>query len=200
MRISISPGNSKMGMVPSVSLPSYKTCVPNAPCFKLCYAAKIERLRKTVRDAYERNYAIWQADPMEYFDQIDDAIKTSKFFRFHVSGDIVDDEYFARMVDVAERNPHCEMLCFTKKYNIVNQYIDDGLEIPSNLHIIFSVWENLRCDNPHNFPEAHVKLKNGARTYRKDAMFCKGNCENCAKTGDACWTLRPGEQVVFNQH
>lgn len=200
MKVSISPGNSKMGMIPSVSLPAYKTCISNAPCFKICYAAKIARLRKTVCDAYERNYAIWRSDPMEYFKQIEDAIKMSRFFRFHVSGDIVDEEYFARMVDVAYRNQKCDILCFTKKYDIVNQYIDDGLEIPDNLHIIFSVWETLRCKNPHNLPEAHVKLKNGLRTYRKDAKFCNGNCANCATTERGCWVLKSGEQIVFNQH
>ena len=46
-----------MGQICSVSLPAGKTC-RNAPCFEKCYARKIERLRKTVRDAYQHNYEV----------------------------------------------------------------------------------------------------------------------------------------------
>ena len=38
----------------------------------------------------------------------------SRFFRFHVSGDIPNTTYLCRMVEVAKRNRHCEILCFTK--------------------------------------------------------------------------------------
>ena len=200
MDVSISPGNIKLGAIKSVSLPAYKTCLKDAPCYKDCYAAKISRLRKTVNDAYERNYRILRSDPDIYFNAVDEAIASSDYFRFHVSGDIVDDEYFARMVDVAERHSNCEILCFTKKYDIVNQWLDDGLTIPDNLHIIFSVWRNLDCNNPYNLPEAHVKYKDGHTTAKTNAILCKGNCTNCAKTNEGCWVLKRGEQIVFKQH
>jgi len=73
---------------------------------------------------------------------------TSRFFRFHVSGDVPDEEYFAKMVEVAARNQHCELLCFTKKYEIVNKFLAFGGVIPKNLHIIFSAWVNLDMVNP----------------------------------------------------
>lgn len=41
----------------------------------------------------------------------------SRFFRFHVSGDIPNTTYFHIMMEVAKRNSHCEILCFTKKYS-----------------------------------------------------------------------------------
>ena len=40
--IKISPGNSKMGAIPSVSLPAIKTC-RDCKCKEKCYAAKLER-------------------------------------------------------------------------------------------------------------------------------------------------------------
>ena len=49
--IKISPGKSKMGAIPSVSLPAIKTC-RDCKCKEKCYAAKLERLRPTVRNAY----------------------------------------------------------------------------------------------------------------------------------------------------
>ena len=58
LKVSISKGNSKMGDIPSVSLPPCTTCNPEAPCFKKCYAVKIQRLYKTVKTAYENNLEI----------------------------------------------------------------------------------------------------------------------------------------------
>lgn len=200
MHVSISPGNTKMGHISSISLPPGLTCPTDAPCFKDCYAQKLLRIRPPVKDAYARNFRIFRLDPEQYFREVEAAIMTSRFFRFHVAGDIVDDEYFARMVDVAERNKHCEILCFTKRYGIINQYIQDGLAIPKNLHIIFSVWRGYPHDNPFHLPEAHVRYKDGKTTADKNAILCKGNCTDCAKTNGGCWSLLPGQQIVFDQH
>lgn len=124
----------------------------------------------------------------------------SRFFRFHVSGDIPDEDYLKKMVSVAAANPHCEILCFTKKYRIVNDLISTGQTIPNNLHMVFSVWRNLSCDNPYNLPEAHVRYRDGTTTANNNAVQCGGNCTDCAMTDGGCWTLKKGEQVVFNEH
>lgn len=124
----------------------------------------------------------------------------SRFFRFHVSGDVPDMEYFKNMIGVAERNPQCEILCFTKKYEIVNSYIVLGGRIPKNLHLIFSAWKGIRMQNPYHLPEAHVRFRDGSTTARSDAVFCGGNCTECALTDSGCWNLGHGEQVVFNEH
>lgn len=124
----------------------------------------------------------------------------SRFFRFHVSGDIVDDDYFKRMVEIAGRNQHCDILCFTKKYGIINRFLYSGYTIPKNLHIIFSGWKGLEMVNPFHLPEAHVRYKDGTTTARPDAKFCGGNCTACAITDSGCWSLENGEQVVFKEH
>ena len=74
------------------------------------------------------------------------------------------------------------------------------MDIPKNLHIIFSAWPGVEMLNPHNLPEAHVRFRDGRTTARPDAKLCNGNCTECAITDDGCWTLGPGEQVVFNEH
>lgn len=66
LHVSISRGNSKMGSVPSVSLPPVKTCSPEAVkhCGKKCYVKRyVLRRQKTVGAAYERNLYILQNDP-----------------------------------------------------------------------------------------------------------------------------------------
>lgn len=124
----------------------------------------------------------------------------SRFFRFHVSGDIVNEDYFENMVRIASRQKHCEILCFTKKFEIINKYIYNHGILPKNLHIIFSGWVDLRMVNPFLLPEAHVRFRDGTTTARTDAIECPGNCTKCASTSGGCWTLREGEQVVFNEH
>ena len=199
-KVSISNGNIKMGSIPSVSLPSIVTCRECA-CQKKCYAHKLERLRPSVMNAYRNNLEILETEPDTYWREVEAAIMMSRFFRFHVSGDIPYAEYFVRMVNIAERNPHCQILCFTKKFEIVNQYLAmTGEELPENLHIIFSGWVGLKMVNPCSLPEAHVKYKDGTTTAGEDALECPGNCTDCAMTDCGCWVLKRGEQVVFHEH
>lgn len=124
----------------------------------------------------------------------------SRFFRFHVSGDIPDADYLQNMAGIAQRNQHCQVLCFTKKYEIVNDYILEHGALSDNLHMIFSGWVGLEMANPFSLPEAHVLYRDGSTTARPGATACGGNCSECALTDGGCWTLGPGEQVVFNEH
>lgn len=200
MNVCISKGNSKMGAIPSVSLPAVISCRKNCECAKECYALKLERIWKNVKASYYRNWEILQENPEEYWRQVREAVGKNRFFRFHVSGDIPDYAYLAEMVETAIQNPSCQILAFTKRYEIVNRFIDEGGEIPENLHIIFSGWRNLKMDNPYNLPEAHVRFKDGFCEAKQEAVECYGNCTECSVAGCGCWKLGLGEQVVFNQH
>lgn len=197
--VSISNGNIKMGAIPSVSLPAITTC-RQCECNQKCYAAKLERLRPSVRKAYANNLALLQEEPDTYWREVEAAIMMSRLFRFHVSGDIPDMSYLVRMVGVASRQPHCQILCFTKKFELVNELLDSGAVLPANLHMIFSGWHGLTMQNPHNLPEAHVQFRDGTTTARPDALPCSGNCTECAKTDGGCWTLKNGDQVIFHEH
>lgn len=216
MTVKISPGNSKLGSIPSVSLPAGITCRTDCDCIKKCYAKKLERIRRSVREAYQHNYRVLKETPDIYWREVEASIMMSRFFRFHVSGDIPDEKYLDKMVHIAERNPHCEILCFTKQYDFVadritrslaaNEIFGDGSfdkyedVIPKNLHIILSGWDGLEMYNPYKLPEAHVRYKNGETTARDYAVECGGNCTKCLLTEGGCWTLKSGEQVVFNEH
>jgi len=197
--VSISKGNTKMGGIQSVSLPAVITCRP-CSCHNKCYARKLERIRKTVARAYQNNLTVLNETPEVYWREVEAAIMLSRYFRFHVSGDIPDKNYFDKMVEVAVRQQHCEILCFTKKFEIVNEYIATHGDLPQNLHIIFSAWIGLEMVNPFSLPEAHVRYRDGFTTARHGAMECAGNCSECATVGEGCWSLQKGEQVIFNEH
>jgi len=197
MTISVSKGNVKMGEIKSVSLPPIVTCASGCTCAKKCYAKRMCRY-KNVRDSYNRNLELYMNNPVEYWNQVSDAMCTSRFFRMHVAGDIPCYEYLVDMVDVAKMNPHCDILVFTKRYHFVNTYINNGGSIPTNLHLIFSEWEGMTMENPHNIPVAHVIFK-GCEP-KENWNICTGNCLECAKKNVNCWSLKNGEHVAFHEH
>ena len=201
LKVSISKGNNKMGAIPSVSLPPVKTCPQGAPCVKKCYAAKLCRIYPTVKQAYQNNYNILNTEPAIYWAQVRAAIATTKYFRFHVAGDIPNAAYFAEMVTTAKQNPDTKILAFTKQYNIVNNYIDDFGALPENLKIIFSRWSpdwDITIHNPHGLPMSAVIFK-GSNNIQYDKI-CGGNCTECACRGVGCWELKNGETIAFYEH
>ena len=198
MLISISKGNSKMGAIPSVSLPPIITCPKGAPCAAKCYAAKLCRIYPTVKKAYRNNLDILNNNELDYWYQVQRAAKTTRFFRYHVSGDIVDYSYFNWMVTTAEMIPDTMFLAFTKQYEIVNNYIDIFGKLPDNLKIIFSEWGNQKPCNPHNLPTAAVIFK--GTTPAENWKICGGNCAECACQGVGCWELKNGETIAFYEH
>lgn len=204
-KVYISEKNTKMGRVPSVSLPAYVTCI-FCGCWKKCYAVRLEKFRKAVRDNNARNLKILLENPEEYWRQVKEAVRVSRFFRFHVSGDIPTYEYFCKMVETALENTYCDILCFTKKYAIVNRWIDEHGKsadcLPKNLHMVFSAWDDLKMVNPYNLPEAHVKFRNGKSTLPegKNAFHCFGCCEDCYLAGCGCWKMETGDAVEFDEH
>lgn len=199
IKVSISTGNRKMGAIPSVSLPPVVTCPAGCPCAKKCYAAKMARIYPSVRKAYQNNLDILQTNPGEYWYQVNQAVKMNRYFRFHVSGDIPTPEYFAEMVNVARQNPGTEILVFTKRYQIVNEYITNSGNLPENMHLIFSQWgDNWTVPNPHNLPTAAVIFK--GHEPDNDWKVCGGNCTECACRGVGCWQLKQGETIAFYEH
>lgn len=195
----ISTGNRKMGAVPSVSLLPFLTCPARCKdtCGGDCYAAKIANLYPAVLKSYARNTALAMYNPVAYWNGIDKAVKGARFFRFHVSGDIINGAYFENMVKVAANNPHCNILAFTKRYEIVNTWIRKNGALPENLKILFSAWDNLDPINPYNLPES---IAFGNEGPAEDWKICGGNCFECGCRGVGCWQAKKGDVIAFRKH
>lgn len=188
-----------MGNIKSISMPRVVTCAPDVPCAKTCYVRHFD-WRRTVQNAYENNLNLWLTDPDSFEQQAIAAAYGSFYFRWHVSGDIISQDYLAMMCRVARKLPHTHFLAFTKQYKIVNQYLAAKKKIPSNLHILFSEWPGYNMDNTHNLPVAYVSFKNGVCDAPADANECGGHCEDCAYAGKNCWVLKKGQSVVLREH
>ena len=197
-KLSISPGNKKMGAIPSVSLPPIITCPKGAPCAAKCYANKLCRIYTNVRKAYQNNLDLLGEDWGSYWDQVRNAARLHRYFRFHVSGDIPNAGYFKEIVITAKQCSGTEFLVFTKQYEIVNNYISVFGNLPANLHVIFSEWGTQKPTNPHNLPTAAVIFK--GETPADNWKICGGNCQDCACRGVGCWELKNGETIAFYEH
>ena len=199
--VHISQHISKLGAaIPSVSLPAGPTCRPDAPCFKLCYARKGRFMFQNVKTPLERNLMIWKTDPERYEEEVEMAAYFSHWFRWHSSGDIPDDNYFAMMVRSAQHLPGVKFLCFTKRYEIVNKYLDIHQVLPENLSIVLSAWGDWIPENPHNLPMSYIALKKQECEIPEDGHPCSGFCGECVLGNYNCWALKKGESVVFKQH
>lgn len=196
----ISKGNRKIGDIPNTSFPPVITCRKDAPCATDgCYALKFYKMYPSTRNAWDANWAMYQTAPIAYWKQLHDAFKTCRFFRYFVSGDIPDEGYAIEMVLSADENPHCEFLCFTKQYEIVNAVRARVENWPKNLHILYSGWEGLKPDNPYGFPETAVITKDMTEI-PDDWKICGGNCTDCACRGVGCWQVGDGETIAFYKH
>lgn len=194
----ISMGNRKMGAIPSVSLPPILTCRKNAPCARDCYACKLCRIYKNVKESYMKNYELLNCNHVKYFEELSTAMSLSTHFRMHVSGDIPNDYYFYCLVKIIKKNPGCQVLMFTKQYEIVNKYLEYGHKLPKNLKLLFSGWNEWQPENPYKFPKTDV-IKT-IDELPKNGILCNGNCSNCVCRNTGCWNLKKGQTLYFIKH
>jgi len=205
IKMCISNGNRKIGKVMNVSLMPVKTCGNCKKCKFFCYDIKAcAQYSQTVIDARMRNTVLMKRDRDLYFNSIEKKInnrRTNKYFRWHVAGDIVDSDYFDRMVKIAERHEDFTFWTYTKMYGIVNEYMKDGGKIPANFHIMFSEWDGVTLDNPYHFPVFSCKLKDGNKNHKPeyfDTLYlCPGNCDICKALNRGCLA---GEDTYANEH
>ena len=126
----------------------------------------------------------------------------SRFFRYHSSGDIPDEAYLDMMVRVAGVCRKTSFLCFTKKYELVDEWIRSHGDLPENLSMVYSAWGDFVPENPFHLPTAYIRFRKEETLIPENAMQCSGYCGACVTSGKSCWDLRrgTGDCVVFNQH
>lgn len=202
VKLSISDGNSKIGKTINVSIAPILSCGNCKACMCTCYAVgNLIRRGITVINAWVKNYMMLMYNRPEYFRQIREKIRGRRknfYFRWHVSGDIVDAEYFAEMVAIAKEFPHVKFWTYTKMHHIVNAYCDSngGRDaIPENLNIMFSVWGKAIA-NPYGF-KCFIFVPKDAKE-KPAGLYCPGNCDICKKQNCGCVGYQT--DVYANEH
>jgi hypothetical protein len=190
----LNKGNSKLGnSIYTINL-SRKSCRPDAPCYKLCYAGKGTFLFPNVKNCYDANYNAYIENPEKFERDLLEQLPLYGFVRIHASGDFIDRSYLDMIVRVCKVAKNVKFMAYTKKYELINSYLDDGKKLPRNLKIIFSIWDTFPCDNRYNLPTASVIFKGQEQPQK--GFICDNNCDKCFH----CWGIRNGQQVLFKQH
>ena len=204
--ISMSNHNSKTGVAClNIAFPTC-TCREDAPCKNQCYACKGRQQICRVQAAYYRNLRLYYDNPDEFFEQVYYKVKFSGLpkVRLFDSGDIPNYDFLVRLVDLCNKTPNVKYGGFTKKYEIVNKWIDKNGNLPENLNIVFSAWHiGWKVINPHNLPVAYVDFKDKTLNpeFPKDITSCPNEkdktitCSICRK----CWNKNI-KAVKFTQH
>lgn len=200
--VKLQRGNRKTGAnCWTVSLAPIIDCVNCSGCSDGCYDVRNDVIYPQVIADRAKNSAIHKVDPKRYWDEIDMQIKANFVteLRINVGGDLTDDD-FGYVAELGKKNPRTMILFFTKNYKGINKYLDNN-SFPENVAAIMSVWEGMEMDNPHNLPCSHVLYEDGRTTAPEyGAVYCGGNCSECAFNGDGCWNLKNGEHVIFRAH
>lgn len=201
--ISMGNRNSKTGIA-CLNL-AFPTCVcrDDAPCKEKCYANKGCQQMASVQAAYYRNLRLYNDDANLFFEQMYYKVKFSGLpkVRLFDSGDFPNYEFLEKLVDLCKKTPQVKYMAFTKKYELVNEYIDKNGDLPQNLNIILSAWDKLwDVPNPHNLGVAYVDFsdKRLNAEFPKNAFMCPGRESTCSACG-ACWNKKL-KAVVFKQH
>jgi len=195
-------GNSKIGRTFNISLPPGITCQKNVPCADKCYAKKFYRWENQAAHAWDENLEEYRKSPKVYFQSIRDFLQAKRhggYFRWHVSGDIVDDRYLLGVIATAEVVPDFAFLIYTRY-----PFEDKIKEIPKNLTIIKSYWNGFDRKYDDRFPAFMAVDRNktgyleGMESDGKihNVTWCKGECENCRM----CWTAQAGDIILNHIH
>jgi hypothetical protein len=113
--------------------------------------------------------------------------KKPPYFRWHSSGDILNQEYYNHMVYIAEKCPNTKFLCFTKMH-----HLDYSLGAP-NLAMYMSRWPGDTYKNFGGHLEAWFQDGTEER-YGAEAKECPGSCATCK------YCFNGEGSVVFHKH
>jgi hypothetical protein len=168
--LNVSPKNTKLGAIPSFSLPSITSCPgATAECKSICYAAKVERIYKNAEKSYQINLEGIK-DP-KFVEQL--VIKLTKLstkkknpmttFRWHVSGDINDIAYLYKMESVMKQLPSVTFYAYTRNWALKGwmSHLDTLRKLP-NFTLIASIDDEHLASNilpPADWRTAYVGSK-----------------------------------------
>ena len=139
---------------------------------RACYSqAMLTGSRKNCQDSFQRNSDVLSHSriPLHLLPRINQA-----WFRFHAHGELINMVHFVNLVNVADVNPQTMFALWTKRKDIIGEYIDLGFKIPENLILIYS--------NPSTKKVITKIPKNFNKVFNVSEIDHEG--ENC--TGQKC--------------
>lgn len=209
-------GNSKTGAhVGNYNLSIEYTCSHACECYKsgACYACGGCYQYGSNQAGYTENYKFYREnDVATIAGKITEYIKENKLslYRYFTCGDIPGGKFMDVMEKAAQDNPGVKFWAYTKKYSIVNKWMDaHNGELPDNLAIIFSHWLNddgsyYPMDNPYGLPTSEYIPLGKEELTAAVTHICPCSDPNakatCATCEHPCYNLKRGESMALLEH
>lgn len=114
-------------------------------CEGKCYAVRDGKLHHNACiPAWSKNTLIMRNDIESMFTQLKNGLiqKKAKVLRWHSAGEIESFDYLLHMVKLAVEMPNVQFYCYTKRFDLVSQYLNDFKKFPKNLVVNISVWHD----------------------------------------------------------
>ena len=182
--------NDKIGNTSNISLPPVISCKNSDNCRDDCYAVKFYKMYPSVKMAWDENYDEACNRREVYFRSVRKHLLwyQPRYFRWHVSGDILDQDYLERMKGIAADYGCMKFLVFTKRFDL------EFKDIPGNLQVVFSAWKGMEPPSI-GIPVAYVRFD--PEEEFKNSLECINDCEACR----VCWRIGEiGKNVVLHKH
>lgn len=212
--------NSKTGMV-SYSTAPIISCMHNGkipPCAEDggCYAITDMRL-PIVRERAVHNTVLILRFPEHFKESLRKLFMMNLCLRCHVEGDFVNANEIRIVDEVCEEFPYVDFNAYTKKYALMNAYVEKkpNHELNGGFKLAFSEWDGLEMENPYGFPVVHVYATLREYIESNDTRKCGfveenadgtytfhvGNCRQCFENhrfnngnlGGGCFDLKQSD-------
>ncbi len=197
----ISRGNTKVGKLPSFSLPVLSTCPGKTPfCDRFCYGLRGRFVSERIKQINEQRYEASLRD--DFVDRITLEILKADVagFRLHVVGDFYAVAYIDKWIEIARRLPAVAFFGSTRSWRSV--YLRDRLEAFRDLPNVFM---RASVDNTHrDMPGKGWRLwsvegKGVPCPHDSGLVTSCGSCKRCwtIKDFDMSLNLRWGSRSEY---
>ena len=150
-KLHISKGSFKLEKIDNISTNtlSNKYCIKqnkknNIIC-KVCYSFKGLNFRKSMIPLLQNNSDLLSKNIID-IDFL--PIIYNIYFRFNSHGELINEIHLINLINIVNKNKHCNFALWTKRNDIIKKYFDKNNK-PDNLILIYS---NSKLNNPMNKP------------------------------------------------
>ena len=162
----------------------------DAVCSECYSAAMLQGVRKNCVDPWQKNSDILSAKKYP-IDRM--PVVMGHSFRFHGHGELINFDHLFNYVGMAIKNPHTTFALWTKRKELIAQYVKEIGAFPDNLILIFSNASTKRVLK--KVPKHFHKVFNASKTGNvpEGATECTGkSCASCM----ACYRINEHKIIV----
>ena len=157
-------------------------------CEGACYAVRDGKLHHNACiPAWGKNTLIARHNIEDMFEQLKNGLikNKAKVLRWHSAGEIENYTYLLHMVKLAVDMPQTQFYCYTKRFDLITQYLNEFKKLPKNLVVNISVWHD--NDKGYDFGNLNKFVyDDGTDPKVKKMRHCPAVDKNGHSTGIKC--------------